>query len=454
VFSLIIFLIICISGRSQEANISCGSEVFSSQWEYEFQRLLDDFKTSQQYSIRDDNSSYIIPVIFHVIHGGQSVGTYPNIDSTQIYSQIKVINQDFNAIGLNIDSYPDKAFNNWAINQALPNSSIDNLGRVKIAGLNVTFCAALKDTSGNPLAEPGINRINYNNLSISNPASFDSETDFDNYLKTELKPLTIWDPKKYFNIWITDKHADFPHGGIATGPPLSGLPGPGAGGTDSTDGVWVYSKAIGSYLIYPQGTYFNNFIRGRVLTHEAGHWLGLYHPNGFEACGTDYCDDTPPAASQHQGNPQYPYNPGSCSDPSNYPDGEMFMNFMDYTAEPFRYMFTQDQVIRMQTAMRNSPNRNLLGTHNLCSDPLSSIHDNKNISVIHVFPNPTNGILYIGSESTIQNAKIDIFNITGEKIFSERSINKVDLHNLSTGIYILKIELDNKIEIHRIIKIK
>jgi hypothetical protein len=50
--------------------------------------------------------------------------------------------------------------------------------------------------------------------------------------------------------------------------------------------------------------------------------------------------------------------------------------------------------------------------------------------------------------------KIDIFNITGEKIFSERSINKVDLHNLSTGIYILKIELDNKIEIHKIIKIK
>jgi hypothetical protein len=70
IFSLIIFLIICISGRSQEANISCGSEVFSSQWEYEFQRLLDDFKTSQQNSIQDDNSTYIIPVIFHVIHGG------------------------------------------------------------------------------------------------------------------------------------------------------------------------------------------------------------------------------------------------------------------------------------------------------------------------------------------------------------------------------------------------
>jgi hypothetical protein len=75
----------------------------------------------------------------------QSVGTYPNIDSTQIYSQIEVINQDFNGIGLNIDSYPDTAFINWAINQALPNSSIDNLGRVKIASLNVTFCAAIKD---------------------------------------------------------------------------------------------------------------------------------------------------------------------------------------------------------------------------------------------------------------------------------------------------------------------
>lgn len=45
----------------------------------------------------------------------------------------------------------------------------------------------------------------------------------------------------------------------------------------------------------------------------------------------------------------------------------MFMNFMDYTDDPAKYMFTTDQATRIQTAMSNSPYRKFLGTHNLCS---------------------------------------------------------------------------------------
>jgi hypothetical protein len=45
----------------------------------------------------------------------------------------------------------------------------------------------------------------------------------------------------------------------------------------------------------------------------------------------------------------------------------MFMNFMDYTNDNAKYMFTTDQADRVQTAMANSPYRKFLGTHNLCS---------------------------------------------------------------------------------------
>ena len=156
--------------------------------------------------------------------------------------------------------------------------------------------------------------------------------------------------------------------GVASGPPLSGLTGLSEGlGTDTTDGIWLYAKVTGSPIIYPSGIYGNPNVRGRTATHEIGHWLGLKHIWGDGACATDYCNDTPPAASNNIGVPTYPHNVGTCTSPSNSLDGEMFMNFMDYTLDPYKYMFTTDQVVRMQTALLNSPNRILLGTHNICS---------------------------------------------------------------------------------------
>ncbi len=61
----------------------------------------------------------------------------------------------------------------------------------------------------------------------------------------------------------------------------------------------------------------------------------------------------------------------TCS--GNSPNGEMFMNFMDYTDDPCMYMFTVDQTTRIQTAMANSPYRKFLGTHGLCSTPTLTV---------------------------------------------------------------------------------
>jgi len=344
----------------------CGTENPPQQWETEFQRLISEFIAEQNNHGVTEFTSYTIPVIFHIIHGGQVIGTFPNIPQGQINSQITVCNQDFPGNGLNSGTYPANAFIHWVVNQNLPLANRDSLGRVKIADINILFCLAEKDTNGNTLAEPGIERINYITRGWQNPNTFTTPAALRSYFDGTIKPQSIWNVRKYLNIWVSDKNSAVPYTGFSTYPPLSGLPGIPGGGTETTDGIWCYSSAIGSSTIFPGGIYASPNVKGRTITHEAGHYLGLIHIWGDGNCLTDYCADTPPAYTSNTGFPVYPLTPGSCSSPSNSPDGEMFMNFMDYSADPGKYMFTVDQAVRMQTAMANSPFRNQLGTHGLC----------------------------------------------------------------------------------------
>jgi hypothetical protein len=63
---------------------------------------------------------------------------------------------------------------------------------------------------------------------------------------------------------------------------------------------------------------------------------------------------------------------------------------------------------------------------------------------IIIYPNPTNGVVNIESETSIN--KITVFNIQGNELLVEHSKNNLDLSNFLTGIYFIKIE-DNKGEI-------
>lgn len=346
----------------------CATPVPDEAWEAEFAKWIESYQAGLA-SGKIQNQVITIPVIVHIIHGGQAVGSYPNLAAGQVQSQIKVLNDDFGGLGYNKSNYPSSAFSVWAQNQNVVASSLDAFGRINIANCQVQFCLATKDTLGNTLPEPGIDRINYISKGWTNPASFGSNiSNFTNYMNGTIKPQSIWNVTKYFNIWVSDVSSSSGLLGYATFPPNTGLPfnvSANTYGTAQTDGVWCWGRAFGSVGTFPGGTYASGYNRGRTATHEVGHWLGLRHIWGDGVCATDYCSDTPPASANNFGSPNYPFKTSNCS--GNSPNGEMFMNFMDYTNDPAKYMFTEQQAVRIQTALQNSPYRNQLGTHNLCS---------------------------------------------------------------------------------------
>ncbi len=323
---------------------TCGTELPGAEWDAWFNQKVEEYKQNKAAG-KIQAASITIPVIVHVIHGGQAVGTHPNISQNQVNSQITVLNDDFAGTGLNVSNLAATAFS-----------------AIGAANCDIAFCAAEKDPNGVSLAQPGIDRVNYTSNGWANPTSFSSSTAFQNYMNGTVKPATIWDPTRYLNVWVSDVSNAAGLLGYATFPAasnLTGIPG-GSTGSASTDGVWIWSRAYGTIGV------FSPYHKGRTATHEIGHWMGLRHITGDAACGSDFCNDTPVQQSLNFGCPNYPKV--SCS---NGPNGEMFMNFMDYCDDLCLYMFSPDQNARIQTAMANAPFRKFLNASSatLCNVP-------------------------------------------------------------------------------------
>lgn len=290
-------------------------------FEEELQKNIEKYKQKMR-SARTQATVYTIPVIVHIVHNGEAVGTGPNLSAAQIRSQIDVLNEDFRrkagTAGFNTDPAG--------------------------ADIEIEFALALRDPNGNTLAEPGIHR--YKGGRASWP-SFGGESD-PGVTQTELKPKTIWDPTLYFNIWslsIEDNiigEAQFPIRST-----LEGLDIPGYPISASTDGVIIDYRVLGR-----TGNVSSGFT-GRTATHEIGHWLGLRHIWGDDNGGCtkdDYCNDTPKTADKHRG---CPGNMDSCTDAGK----DMVKNYMDYTDDACVNVFTNDQKTRMRTVLETCPRR-------------------------------------------------------------------------------------------------
>ncbi len=335
--------------NAQILNRTCGTPPPSQEWNDWFNKEVEKFKANLQTG-KAQMTNYTIPVIFHVIHSGQPVGTYPNIDSNRIKAQIKVLNEDYGGIGYIAPGQP---------------AGINTFSAL-IANTNIQFCLAVKNPTGGVLAEKGIDRIDALTQFATNPSTVSA---IQTFINNTVKPATIWNPTQYFNVWISDQSPSSGLLGYATFPAGTSLPGIAGGGGATNDGCWCVTNSVGSNApgYAPGPNYASNYDLGRTLSHEAGHWLGLRHVWGDGNCLTDFCADTPPATAANFGCPSsYPFHVNSCG-AGQSPQGEMTQNIMDYSDDRCMFMFTPDQRTRMQTAMSQGTFRSLLGTHGLCT---------------------------------------------------------------------------------------
>jgi len=253
---------------------------------------------SAKQNLRTHNPNLkIIPVVVHVIHDG---GTN-NISDAQVQSQIDILNEDFRK----------KAGTNGSGN------GVDT---------DIEFCLAKKDPQGK--CTNGIIRIN---SYLSNHQT---------YQRSLLKQLSYWDNTRYLNMYVVK---NINNGSGILG--YSSFPG----GPPDEDGIVVKHNYFGRI-----GTAASSL--GRTTTHEIGHWFGLYHTfnNG---CGVDTCldgdnvCDTPPAANPNYGCPTI----NSCS--NDLPNvNDQIQNYLDYSNDNCKNMFTNGQKLRMHSTLVNLRN--------------------------------------------------------------------------------------------------
>jgi hypothetical protein len=246
---------------------------------------------------------YKIQVVVHVVYRTDQ----ENISDAQVKSQIAVLNRDYRATN------PDR-------------NQTPLVWKGLVTDPMVEFSLATKDPDGN--ATDGITRTQTDQSSFGDDDSVKSAATGGN---------DPWPTDRFLNIWVCKLaggllgYAQFP------------------GGPAKTDGVVILNTAFGT-----TGIATAPFNLGRSATHEIGHFFNLRHIWGdTEDCsGSDFVDDTPNAESPNFGKPTFPHI--SCG---NGPNGDMFMNYMDYVDDDSMFMFSHGQVIRMQATLdgpRNS----------------------------------------------------------------------------------------------------
>jgi hypothetical protein len=257
-------------------------------------------------SARRSGGPIAIPVVVHVVYRT----TDENISDAQVKSQIDVLNLDYRAKNPDRTNTPSV----WS-------------GLVTDAGIEFHLATTAPDGS----TTNGITRTKTRSTSFG---------DDDSVKSSSTGGADPWPSANYLNIWVCNLgggllgYAQFP------------------GGPEATDGVVILNKAFGT-----TGIVVAPFNLGRTTTHEVGHWLNLHHIWGdTQHCeGTDFVDDTPNQQLPNYGKPSFPHI--SCG---NGPNGDMFMNYMDYVDDDTMCMFTTQQVARMNATF-DGP-RNSLGT--------------------------------------------------------------------------------------------
>lgn len=291
----------------------------------DFNRYKPSSNTYALTSFDCEQATFYLPVVVHIIHlkSDSLPGMGSNISDAQVANALELLNRGFG----NANGYNAPAVNT-----------------------GIKFCLATRKPDGTSFS--GI---------IRNPGNVSNHT-FDSI--KQLTNISYFPSTNYLNIYVVNNILT-PSGnqtgilGYAHFPEI-GLP---------QDGVVMRAFYFGDYQTCTE-CYLNTNSKGRILVHEMGHYLGVYHPfegscagNKLSTCSSsgDYCCDVPQIRQ-----PTTSCNNLLTSDCYNPQIQVQINNFMDYAPDACAYFFTNDQADLMAATL-NTIRRNLCSRQNLDS---------------------------------------------------------------------------------------
>lgn len=258
------------------------------------------------------STPYLIPVVVHVIHNGEAVGTTNNPSDATINSMIAKLNDAFQKNGASYGG----------------------------AAIGIQFQLAVRSpTCG---STTGINRVNGSSVTNYSSGGIAIGTYAGSADEVAIKSLSRWSNTDYMNVWVVNKINGSPYyGGFTYFPEFNSA---------LTDGMVIIGAAVTA--------------TNTTVVHEMGHFFNLYHTFHDEASGETACPsltdcantgdficDTEPVTNVPCNTTLNPCTnaPFVVVDAShNY---TVQQNYMGYTA--CQRLFTQNQKDRMLDALLN-----------------------------------------------------------------------------------------------------
>lgn len=252
-------------------------------------------------------ATYRIPVVVHVMHKGEAVGTGTNVSDADIQKAIRNMNERYR-------------------------KTKPGLGGVD---MQIEFALAVRDPNGN--CTNGITRVNMSG-NATYMASGVQASSSNGITDAALKAVTSWTRTKYYNIYLVSEF-DNNNGG-------SGVQGYAYTATshgNSVDGAAILAS-----------NFTNDFTM--TTTHELGHALNLLHTfegdNNGNSCPPagagqgDMCGDTPP----HIRSASDCNTAGSNSCDGGSSNNLFIHNYLDYSSDDCVNTFTANQRTRALAA--------------------------------------------------------------------------------------------------------
>lgn len=430
-----VMMLLPVTNAMAQQHRQCGNERLAQYLsKIPAQKHTENNGTNSSTMAKGTGTIVTIPVVFHVVLNQtqlNAIGGIQGVDA-RCRSQITALNADF--AGLNADS-----------------TAIPSVFKSLYGKSNIRF--GLAHTDPNNHSTPGYEiRVVPKNGFDETTSSFGSECK--HAVDTG---MDAWDASRYLNIWIIN---------FLTGSSPSGTLGLTISPQTVIDYPWQFQAnetgiqlnfgAFGvssgtinntnNYYVNLGGGHYANL--GRTLTHEMGHFFNLEHIWGNDggACpgqpgyADDGIADTPPSADQNFGCPTFPHV--SCSVAA--PNGDMFMNYMDYSDDICLLMFTQGQVNVMNPLVTSTGTSYTLTQYPaLLQYPAGVAGVNHTASEFTVLPNPTTGALTIAFGTAPKDLTgIAVVNMMGQAVSNINAANQdiyhIDLSSFAKGVYFVQ----------------